>query len=124
MALHTGLPGRRLAVRLRRFPVSGEHELDQQPVLLNDPELVAVLTDDMPVPGQFPGRVRLFHQMAAVAKLRILLDIGVITDSENDSEDADDEQDRDKKYLITGAEPPFQLVEQFFKEIDHSDGAS
>jgi hypothetical protein len=51
MTFHAGLPGGRFAMRLGSLPVGGEDELDQQPVLLDDPELMAVLTDDITVPG-------------------------------------------------------------------------
>jgi len=51
MAFHAGLPGSRFAVRLRSLPVGGEDELDQQPVLLNNAKLMALLADDMTVPG-------------------------------------------------------------------------
>jgi len=49
MAFDAGLPGRFLAVWFRRFSIGAENEFDQQPVLLDDPEMMAVLTDDVPV---------------------------------------------------------------------------
>jgi hypothetical protein len=119
MTLHTGLPGRRFAVRLRRPSISSEHEFDQEAVLFDDPELVAFLADDVPMPGKFPSRVRLLHQVAAIAKLRVLLDIGVIADRKDDAEDADNEQDRNKNGLIARAEPTVEFIEQVFEEFDH-----
>jgi hypothetical protein len=37
-------------VRLRGLAVRGENEFDEQAVLFNDPELMAILADDVPVP--------------------------------------------------------------------------
>jgi hypothetical protein len=119
MALHAGLPGGRFAVRLGSLPVGGEDKLDQQPVLLNYAKLVAFLADDITVPGQFPGGVRFFHQVTAATEFRVLLDIRIITDSEDNAEDADNEQDRDQNGLFSGAEPTIELIEQFFEEFDH-----
>lgn len=119
MALYAGLPGGLFAVRLGSLPVGGEDELDQQPVLLNNAKLVALLADDMTVPGQFPGGVRLFHHVTAAAEFRVLLDIRIITESEDNTEDADKEQDRDQNGLFAGTEPAVELIEQVFEEFDH-----
>jgi hypothetical protein len=93
MAFHAGLPGGCFAVRFGCLSVGGEDELDQQPVLLNNAKLVAFLADDITVPGQFPCRMRFFHQVTAAAELRVLLDVSIITDSEDNAEDADNEKD-------------------------------
>jgi len=119
MALHAGLPRSGFAVRFGGLPVGGEDELDQQTVLFDDPELMAVLADDMTVPGQFPGGMRLFHQVTAAAELRVLLDIRIITDSKDDAKDADNEQDRDQNGLFAGTEAAVELIEQVFEEFDH-----
>jgi hypothetical protein len=121
MTFHTGLPGSLFSVRLRCLPVGREHEFDQQPVLLNDPELVAVLTNDVPVAGQFPGGICLLHQMATAAKLGILLYISIIANSKDNAEYADDKQDRDKNGLVAGAETPVELIEQIFQEFYHAE---
>jgi hypothetical protein len=123
MTLHAGLPRRRFAVRFGTFPVGGEYELDQQTVLFDDPELMAVLADDMTVPGQFPSGVRLFHQVTAAAEFRVFLYIRIITDGEDDAEDADNEQDRDQNGLLAGVEPAVELIEQVFEKFDHPEGS-
>jgi hypothetical protein len=49
MALGARGPGRRQTVRLRRFAIGSEHEFNEQAVLFDDPELMTILADDMPV---------------------------------------------------------------------------
>jgi len=57
--------------------------------------------------------------VTAAAEFRILLNIGIITESEDDAEDADNEQDRDQNGLFAGTEPAVELIEQVFEEFDH-----
>lgn len=106
-------------MRFGGLPVSGEDELDKQPILLNDAKLMAFLADDITVAGQFPGPVRLLHQVTAAAELRVLLDIRIIADSEDNAEDADEEQDRDQNGLFAGTKAAVELIEQIFEESDH-----
>lgn len=51
MAFDAGLPGCRFTVRFRGLSVGGEHKFDQQAVLFEDPQLMAVLANDVPVSG-------------------------------------------------------------------------
>jgi len=106
-------------VRLGSLPVGGEDELDQQPVLLNNAKLMALLADDMTVPGQFPCGVCLLHQVTAAAEFRTLLNIRIVTECKDNAEDADNEQDRDQNGLFAGTEPAVELIEQVFEEFDH-----
>jgi len=117
MTLHAGLPGCCFSMRLRRLAVRREHELDQQPVLLDDAELMTLLADDVPMAGQLPGPVCLFHEVTAAAELRILLDIRVIADSKDNAEYANNEQDRDENDLIAGTEPRSSLSNSFSRNL-------
>jgi len=55
VARHTGLPRRRFPVRFRCLAFGREYELDEQPVLFDDTELVTALTDDKSMSALFPG---------------------------------------------------------------------
>jgi hypothetical protein len=49
MAFGAGGPRGRQAVRLRCFAIGSENEFDEQAVLFNDPELMTILADDIPM---------------------------------------------------------------------------
>jgi len=49
MAFGARGPGCRQTVRLRRFAIGSENELDEQAVLFDDPELMTILADNIPV---------------------------------------------------------------------------
>lgn len=119
VALRTGLPGGLVAVRLRRFPVSGKDEFDKQPVLLDQTELVAVLAHDVPMAGKLPCGIRLLHQMTAVAELRVFLYVVVVPDGQHDAQHRNDEHQGDKNGLVSRAQPPFQFVEYFGDYLIH-----
>ena len=113
MAGRAGLPWRFIAVGFVGIPVVRKNKFYQQPVLLNQSELVASLAHDIPVSGKLPRGVGLLHTMAAVAELRVLLDIVVITDSEHDPDYSDDEHKGDNDGLFPWTQAPFNLVEYF-----------
>jgi hypothetical protein len=73
-------------VRFRRFLSGCRDKLDQQPVLLNHAEFMAILTYDISMTAQFPGCVCLLHEMAAVTELGVLLDIIIVPDAQHDPE--------------------------------------
>jgi hypothetical protein len=87
-------------MRFRRPAVRREHELDEEPVLFDDPETVTILAYDEPVAALLPGTVRFFHQVAAVAELRILLDVIVIPYGKHDADDRNEQQDRHQDGLL------------------------
>jgi hypothetical protein len=107
-------------MRFRRSPIGGKNEFYEQPVLLDQTKLVAVLAHNVPVPAQFPCRIGLLHQVAAVAELRVLLDIVIVADGEHDPQYRDDEHKGDNDGLVPLAQPPFKLVEYFGNEFIHS----
>jgi hypothetical protein len=49
MAFGAGGPGSRQTMRFRRFTIGGKHEFDEQTVLLDDPEMMTILADDIPM---------------------------------------------------------------------------
>jgi hypothetical protein len=49
MAFGARGPGCRQAVRLRRFAIGRENELDEQAVLFDDPKLMTILADNIAV---------------------------------------------------------------------------
>ena len=106
-------------MRLRRFPVGRKDEFDQKPVLFYQAELMTVLAHDVPVAGKFPRSIGFFHQVAAVAKLGVLLDIVVVPDSQHDAQNRDNEHQADKNGLVPRGEPAFKLVEYFGNQIVH-----
>lgn len=120
MTGNTGLPWRLLAVRFGRPAVRGKHELDQKTVLLEDPELMAVLAYDVPMTGELPCSIRFFHEVTAVAEIRVLLDERVIAHGKDDAKNGDDEQDGDQDGLVTRAETTIKLVEKVFEEFEHA----
>ena len=93
VTFHAHRPRRRVAVRLRRLPVRRKNKLDEQPVLLDEPELMTGLAHDAMVAGELPRRVSFLHEMTAVAELGILLDIVVIADTKNNPQGRDDEHE-------------------------------
>jgi hypothetical protein len=97
-------------VRLRRFLPRYKNELDEQPVLLDHTKTVAILAYDIPVTGKLPGSVRLFHQMAAAAKFRILLDVIIVPDRQYYPQDRDDEHERNEDDFFFRAQAPFEPV--------------
>jgi len=103
MTFCTCFPGGFVAVRLRSLAVRGEYEFDQEPVLLDQAELMTILADHVPVAAQFPRPVGLFHEMAAVAELGVLLDVIVVPDGKNDPQDRDDEHQRNNDDFVPRA---------------------
>jgi hypothetical protein len=58
--------------------------------------------------------------MTTVAKIRIFLDIGIVADSKDDPEDADDQQDRNQNDLVTRAQATIKPVKKIFKKFEHT----
>jgi hypothetical protein len=123
MALGTGLPRCFIAVRLRRLTIRGKYKFHEQPVLLYQAKLMAILTYHVPVTGKFPRLIRLFHEMATVAKLGVLLDIVVVADSKDNAQDRDNDHERDNNGLVPRAQAAFELVEYFGDEFVHGEKA-
>ncbi len=113
MTRGASLPGGLIPVRLGRFSVGGEHKFHQQPVLLDHAKLVALLAHHIPVARELPRRVRLFHEVTAVAELGVLLDIVIIPDRKDNAERRDDKHQRDNDRFLAGAQAPLKLVEYF-----------
>jgi len=57
--------------------------------------------------------------MTAIAELRVLLDVIVIADGQDNADHGDDQKHRDQAGLFLGAEPLLDAIEQFRKEFIH-----
>jgi hypothetical protein len=110
MTLHTGFPGCFRSMRLRGLAIRSEDELNKEPVLLDQAETVAILTYDIVVGAQFPGRIGFTHEVTTVAKILAFLDVIVEPESKDDAECRYDEQKRDKYPFFLWAQPLFQFV--------------
>lgn len=121
MAFGAGLPGRFYPMRFRGLPLCGKNELDEQAVLLDEAEVVAVLADHTAVTRELPRLVRFLHQVAAAAKFGVLLDIAVVPDRKDDAQDRDDEHERYKDDLVPGAQSPLDAVKYLGEEIIHDE---
>ena len=119
VAFGAGLPRRFYPVRLGMLPVRREHERYQEPVLFHHAQLMAILADHAAVTGPFPCRVRILHEMAAVAELRVLLDVIVIADGEDDAERGDDQHERDDDHLLFRPQPALDAVDYVGKPFEH-----
>lgn len=111
VTLRACFPRGLVAMRLRSLPVRRKYEFYEQPVLFDQAELMAILAHHIAVPGQLPGFVRLFHQMAAIAELGVLLDIVIIPDGEDNPQNRYDEHEGDDDGLIPRAQASFDLFE-------------
>lgn len=112
MALRAGLPGRLIPVRFM-LPASRKNKSYQQRVLLHHAEMVAFLTHDIPVARELPCGICLFHEMAAAAEIRVLLDIVVVPDRKHDAQQRNDKHEGNNNDLFPLAEASFELVEYF-----------
>jgi hypothetical protein len=81
--------------------------------------MMAVLAHHVPVAGKLPCLVRIFHQMAAVAELGVLLDIIVIADREDDPKGRNDQQKRDNNGFVPRAQAPLKFIKYFGNEFEH-----
>jgi hypothetical protein len=113
MTGRAGFPRRFVTMRLMRLPISRKNEFYKQTVLLYQAELVASLAYDIPVSGKLPCGVSLFHAMAAVAKLGVLLDVVVIPDGKHDSKRRNDKHEGNDDNFIPRIQTPFKLVDYF-----------
>jgi hypothetical protein len=100
-------------MRFRLFLARRKNEFDQQAVLLQHAELVASLAHDISMTRELPCRMRLFHEMTAVAKFRVLLDKVVVPDSKHDAQDRDNQHGGNNNDLFPRAEALFEFVEYF-----------
>jgi len=89
MTVHTYLPRSFTAVILIHSRCISGNKSDQHPVFLDDIEFVTILTYDLGVLAVGPRSVSVLHQMAERAKIGVRFRIGVITFSDDDSENAD-----------------------------------
>ena len=119
VAFRTGLPWGVYAMGFAGFPVCGENEPYEQPVLFDQSELMAALAHDAAVTAQLPCRIRLFHEVTAVTKLRVLLDVVVIPDGKDDADYRNSKEQGNKDRLVTGTEPPVQTVEYLGEKFVH-----
>lgn len=121
VAFRTRLPRRLRPVGLGLFPPRREYELDEQPVLLKQTELVAVLAQNDVVRTQLPCSICLSHEVATTAEVRVLLDIVIVPDGDHNTEDGDGKQQRNEDRLFLGGEAPVQMVEYFGEEFVHGE---
>jgi hypothetical protein len=100
-------------MRFGGLAIGREYEFYEQPVLLEHAELMAVLTRHIPVARKLPGLVRIFHQMTAIAKLRVLLDVVIISHGKDDPQNRNDEHKGHDNGLFFRGETLFKLIEYF-----------
>jgi hypothetical protein len=113
MAPGTGLPRRLVPVRFRRFPACRKNEFDEQPVLLDHTELMAILAYDIPMPGKLPCSICIFHQVTAVAKFGVFLDIIIVSDGQHNPQYRDDEHQTNEEDFLLRVQAPFKPVDYF-----------
>jgi hypothetical protein len=69
-----------------------EYELDKQPVLGKQTKLVTILAYNDVVRTQLPRGICFPHEVATAAEVRVLLDIVIVTNSDHNAQDGDEEQ--------------------------------
>jgi hypothetical protein len=73
-------------MRFGGLSIRRENKLNKESVLLDQTETVAVLTDDIAMGAQLPGRICFPHEMTAVAEILALLDVIIESERKNDAQ--------------------------------------
>jgi hypothetical protein len=109
MAISALNPGLLPAMGLRKFSLSLDHICNEKLILFDQGEVVALLTDNIPVLSPLPFVERLFHHMAGHAEFGFLLGMPVILISHHNPENADNRDQGEDKSL--------EVVKEVFHEL-------